>query len=171
MVPDSGDVSAHRDRADQMTDDTFDAIAAKLAEHERALSEMYQQFARTFVEDADLWTGLSRDETRHAAWVEHMRHLVDVRAIEAPESPARRPAIDMAIQYASTLADRCRRGDMTRLQAHALARDVENGMLERKLFTALGGAAREFKDLQDALVLETTSHRDRIVQSLARLMA
>ncbi len=150
---------------------SFEQVAAKLAEHEVALSEMYAQFARTFTVDADLWLSLSRDEARHAAWIDEVRQSVGAGSMQPAETTARQQAIDQAIQYVRGLAERCRSSKMTRVQAHALARDVENGMLERKLFAVLGGASPDFAKLQDALNRETEEHRDRITRAMARFSA
>ncbi len=149
----------------------FEQLAAKLAEHEIALSEMYAQFARTFTVDAELWTALSRDEARHAVWIDEMRQSASARSVRAVDTTIRLQGVEVALTYARGLAERCRSGRMTRLQAHALARDVENGMLERKVFAVLGAASPEFANLQETLTRETAAHRDKISKALARFSA
>ncbi len=145
----------------------FDVIAAKLAEHEIALSEMYAQFALTFPLDAELWTSLSRDETKHAMWIDEVRRSASGRAPQPAETTARPQGVEAATTYARGRAERCRSGQMTRLQAHALARDIENGMLERKMFATLASASPEFRKLQAQLTKETEAHRDKIIKAMA----
>ncbi len=148
----------------------FDLIAAKLEENEKALSDLYAQFARTFPQDSEFWSELSRDEVRHAGWIDRVRQDAAAGAIRPGQATARPQAVDTAIQYAASLAARCRKGDLTRVQAHALARDIENTMLEQRLFVVLGLASPELATLQDDLRRETAEHRDRIGAALARLV-
>ncbi len=148
--------------------DSFEVIAAKQAEHEVALSELYAQFARTFPVDADLWTSLSHDEARHAMWIDEVRQAASAASIQQVETTVRRQGIEAAITHARGLAERCRNGNLTRLQAHAMARDIENGLLERRVFAALAGVAPGFARVRDALTKETTAHRDKIVKAMAR---
>lgn len=147
--------------------DSFDAVAAKLEENEISLSDLYALFARTFPEDATLWTELSADETKHAGWINRLRQAVRAGTIQPAETSARLPAVEMALQYNRTLAGRCRNGALTRMEALGNARNIENGMLERNVFRALGGASREFKDLQDLLTRETSAHRDKIGKAMS----
>ncbi len=150
--------------------ESFDAIAAKLEENETGLSDLYAQFARTFPQDAAFWTELSRDELKHAGLIGRLRGSVAVGAIRPGDTTARREGIDMAMQYAASIAERCRRGEITRVQAHALARDIENAMLERKLLTVLGLASPESAAVVEELVRETAVHRTKINEALERLV-
>ncbi len=149
--------------------ESFDVVAAKLADYETGLSDLYAQFARTFIEDREFWTDLSHDEARHAAWINRLRQSVSAGAVRPAQTAVRREAIETAMAYARSLAGRCSRGDINRLQAHALARDIENAVLERKLLDLLDVASDESRNLHEALNRETAAHRDKIIKAMARL--
>ena len=152
--------------------DSFEVIAAKLAENETNLSELYALFAETFPEDAALWTELSHDEQRHAAWITAVsQSAAQGGTVPLPSAAVRREAIETMIRYTRSVAERCRKGEMTRVQAHALACDFENSMLENRLFSALSAGAAESRSLVEDLIDDTARHRQRIRSALATLRA
>ena len=149
--------------------DSFEAIARKLAQNETALAGLYELFERTFNEDAALWGGLARDEHQHAAWILHTLAAATPEQREQPSPQARVQAIERMISYVGTLADRCRRGELTRLTALALARDLENSLLEGNVLALIASATGRLAGLQADLIRATTAHRKRIIDALDEL--
>ncbi len=147
--------------------DTFDTVAGKLIENERGLGALYELFATAFAADADLWTALAAEEQQHADWI---RHAIDAMLPEDRRRPLpsiRVPAVASMIQYVASVADRCRRGELTRRSALALARDIENSLLEGRLLDTLT-ASSAADAARHELVQGTTLHRKRIADRLAR---
>ncbi len=148
--------------------DSFDTIAAKLAENEMAVAALYLKFARTFPEDVALWAPLAEDEQRHADWVSEVRCSVAASGSEPEPGAVRVQAIDTMTRYIQSIGERCGKGELNRTQACARARDLENSILENKLFTILGNSP-ELRNLQQRLVTDETAHRKRIDETLGRL--
>ncbi len=149
--------------------DRFDAVAAKLADNEIALAELYATFARTFSEDASFWTALVDDERRHASLINDVRQSEPSGGVRPPPAGARPEAIDTMMRYVRSIVERCRKGELSRVQACALAKDLENSMLENKLFVVLGTGSAELTAVQERLAADTADHRRRIDETLARL--
>jgi hypothetical protein len=139
--------------------DTFDALADKLIENESAIGALYDLFAATFPVDRDLWAGLAREEEQHAAWIRQAVENLPSETRQRPVPLIHLQAVVSLLTYATALAERCRRGELTRFTALALARDLENSLLEGKVLTTL---ATSLSHLEKALVESTTAHRERI---------
>jgi hypothetical protein len=149
--------------------DTFEAITGKLMENETALGRLYELFGQTFPQDAELWVSLARDEYRHSVWIRQACEAVTPEQRQQSLLSIRVPAVEKMIQYVGSIAERCRRGELTRLNALALARDLENSLLESRLLGTLSSGAARLVLLQKSLVESTTEHRQRIVDALDRV--
>ncbi len=149
--------------------DVFEAIARSLADNETALADLYATFARAFPEDAPLWAALADDERHHASAIGEVRQSVTAGAVRPDPGAVRREAIESMTRYVHSIGDRCRRGEIARIQACALARDLENSMLEKNLFRVLGVGPAAVTALQELLAAQTLEHRRKIDETLARL--
>jgi hypothetical protein len=149
--------------------DPLDEVADLLIENELAIARLYEQFAQTFDEDAAFWQRLAEAEHQHALWIEEARGLARARPDEPTASPVRLPAVEHMIQYVDSIGERCRRGELTRLNAHALARDVENSLLESRIFNLFLPARDQLRVLRERLVRDTSAHRQAITEALDRI--
>jgi hypothetical protein len=149
--------------------DPLDDLAEALIENELAVARLYELFAQTFEEDAEFWTELSKEEHRHAQWIREARDLAGTRPVESATPPIRIQAVEHMIQYVDSIGERCRKGELTRLNAYALARDVENSLLESRIFSLFVPALDQLKALQERLVRDTSAHRRRITEALDRI--
>lgn len=148
--------------------DSFEAVARKLAENETAIAGLYELFARAFDADRALWTGLANEEHQHAAWILSALEAMTPDQRLQLDVQARVPAIDLMIAYVASLADRCRRGELTRITALSLARDLENSLLEGRMLASIATSAGRLAGLQADLIRATTAHRKRIADVLDR---
>jgi hypothetical protein len=149
--------------------DTFESVTRKLMENETAIGHLYELFSLTFPPDAELWTRLARDEHQHAEWI---RQASDAAAPEQRErSPLsiRLAAVENMIQHVGLIAERCRRKELTRINALALGRDLESSLLESKILGTLSSGAAGLAGLELALVQATADHRRSLVEALDRV--
>jgi len=149
--------------------DPLDEVADALIENELAVARLYEQFAQTFEEDAGFWQGLAKEEHQHARWIGEARDLARTRPVESATPPIRLQAVEHMIQYVESIGERCRKGELTRLNAYALARDVENSLLESRIFGLFVPARDQLRALQERLVRDTSAHRQRISEALDRI--
>jgi len=150
---------------------TFVDVAAKLAENEEAVGALYEQFAAAFPDDRELWAGLASEEAQHAQWI---REAVSAMAPDARREPVpviRLQAIVSMTAFVLKLGERCRRGEITRVNALALARDLENSVHEGKLLDVLSAAPATAVSVDKRLAAATAEHRARISATLQRARA
>ena len=148
--------------------DPLDEVADALIENELAVARLYEQFAETFEEDAEFWQGLATEEHKHARWIGEARDLARTEPVEPAAPPVRLQAVEHMIQYVESIGERCRKGELTRVNAYALARDVENSLLESRIFGLFVPARDQLRALQERLVRDTSMHRQRIAEVLDR---
>jgi rubrerythrin len=149
--------------------DTFEAVSQKLMENETAIGRLYEVFGRTFPQDAELWTGLAQDEHRHATWIRHALETLEPEQRQKGLVSIRLPAIEAMLQYVASIAGRCRQGELTRVTALALARDLENSLIESKLLGTLSSGAACLAAVEKSLVEETAEHRKRLADAFERV--
>ena len=148
---------------------TFEAVARKLMENETAIGQLYELFGHAFVPDAELWARLAEEEYQHAEWIRRALEAVTPERRQQGLLSIRLPAIESMIQHVESIVERCRRNELTRIGALALARDLESSLLESKLLGTLSSGAGRFEVLEKALVQATGDHRKRIVDALDRV--
>ncbi|MFB3855082.1 MAG: hypothetical protein ACE148_14835 [Vicinamibacterales bacterium] len=147
---------------------TFEDIAARLAENEQAVGALYERFAESFPEDRELWVALARDEGQHAESIRGMLAAIPAEALRRPVQAIRLQAVATMKAYVESLAERCQRGELTRISALALGRDIENSLLEGKLFDVLSAAPATVVRVDEDLAAATREHRARIASALER---
>jgi hypothetical protein len=148
--------------------DTFETIARKLMENETAIGRLYQLFGQVIRQDADLWAGLAQDEYQHSEWIRQAYEAVTPEQRQKSLLSVRAQAVDSMIEYVGSVAERCRRGELTRLTALSLARDLENSLLESKLLGTLSSGAASLAALEKTLVEATARHRKRLADASER---
>jgi len=134
--------------------------------NETAISRLYRQFAETFPEDADFWNTISQEELMHASWIEKLRDVAREGEIGSGPTTIRVTAIDNSIKYIDSLAGKCRRGEIQRVNAYALAYDIENSLLEKKFLSVFAFGSGTYKSLSDKLIDETKQHIEKIGETL-----
>jgi rubrerythrin len=149
--------------------DTFEAVSQKLMENETAIGRLYELFSRTFPQDAELWTSLAQDEHRHAMWIRHALETVTPEQRQKNLLSIRVQAIETMLQYVASIAGRCRLGELTRLTALALARDLENSLIESKLLGTLSSGAARLAAVEKTLVEQTAEHRKKLAEAFERV--
>jgi len=146
--------------------DPLDDLAEALIENELAVARLYELFAQTFEEDAGFWQELAKEEHQHARWISEARDLARTRPVEPTTPPIRLQVVEHMIQYVDSIGERCRKGELTRVNAYALARDVESSLLESRIFSLFVPARDQLRALQERLVHDTSAHRQRIAEAL-----
>lgn len=51
-------------------------IIELLAEHEKEISRLYQEYTRKFPEQKDFWSKIAREEIEHASWIFKLRSKI-----------------------------------------------------------------------------------------------
>lgn len=146
--------------------DTFNQLIEKLMANETAISRLYRQFAETFPRDCDFWNAISQEELKHASWIEKLQDRGRQGEIGSGSTTIRAIAVENSIKYIDSLSEKCRQGNISRLNACALAFDIEKSLLEKQFLNVFSIGPGKYKDLSDKLIDETKLHMEKISEAL-----
>ena len=134
--------------------------------HEAAVGRLYQVFSEIFPTHEAFWRGLASEEQGHAG---RLGELIADPAINdwlIRESGLRLQAIRSSIGYVESQIERAQEGRLTLLQALAVARDLENALIEEhfsKMSRSLHVAATP---ILLELAAETEGHRTMLASAI-----
>ena len=129
-----------------------------LIRHELVIKHLYEVFAAMFAGQRDLWAGLAADEQRHAASLVALRSSLIAAGRSPYVSQLRAQAIKTSIGYVESQIARAHAGGTSALEALAIARDLENALLERQFSKLKDSAPTEMKPVLMSLAEETAQH-------------
>jgi hypothetical protein len=144
-------------------------VLDRLREIELLVAELYRRFARAFIEDRELWQGLSRDEEGHAALAERLKGM----ALE-DEGPAALGRVHLAAleTYKKGLEyqiGRLDRGEIARRNALFIARDLEKTLVERTYYDFVEGGGPDAGTLAARIKSEPESHLGKLERYIAEV--
>jgi rubrerythrin len=131
---------------------------------ERAVAEIYAQFAERFPEDARFWGGLAKEELEHERVFRSVEEFGPFE--EDPADPVKLPPgllIYKTLEYINDLKSRLATGALSRDEAFGTALRLEEACVESYLnemqeLVDMGG------DGVEAVIEEERAHKDRILR-------
>ncbi|MHB9027198.1 MAG: hypothetical protein ACYC9O_00365 [Candidatus Latescibacterota bacterium] len=145
--------------------DSFEHLLQRLMENEIAICGLYDQFAETFSLDSKFWKELSGREKEHARWIEVLGEIVrkDKMGVGTVFSVK---AVDTSIKFINIMREKCRKGEIARMDAYTIAHDIERSLIEKRFFSVFGLGSPVFKKIMENLTVETEEHRGMIDEML-----
>jgi hypothetical protein len=137
-----------------------------LIQHERALARLYLRCAAAFGERRDLWLALAADEHAHSNKLEGLRTDPDLDKWISSMDRLRSPAIRSSIGYVEAQASRAAEGGLTLVQALAVAKDLEDALIDRQLLLPVPSDPGAIGAVLAELHAETEGHRRRLLEAL-----
>jgi hypothetical protein len=144
-------------------------LVNRLMENEMAIGRLYEQFGETFSEDEKFWKEISREELLHFNWLKQLGDFVKKEKIGTRPTSLRSQPVSTSINYINSLIEKCRKGELTREKAYALAYDIENSLLEKHFFSIFEFASTPYRKIQSEMSRETRDHRDKIGEALKKI--
>jgi len=139
-----------------------------LAEHEKAIGDLYQRFADRFPEYASLWSGCAQEEFRHVEIVRNMQAMA-AQGLISHTGRFNAAAIQTSLSYIADQTNMAQGGELRDRQALAIALNIESSLLENRYFEMFGATAPEFQKMQRTLLEETVKHRRMIQAALEKI--
>lgn len=138
-----------------------------LANIELSFAELYEANSKFWVNEADFWLSLAREERDHVAYVKNMSQIIQ----QAPDQfiqgkPFRPISLQTAEQTAKTLIHKINSSQIDREEIFNIALDIENSILESKYNDILKTENSLYRDSVDKLVKDTYKHSIMIQQKL-----
>ena len=137
-------------------------IIELLAEHEKEISRLYQEYARIFPEQKDFWSKIVREEIEHANWIFKLRSKIKEGSLYFEEGRFKTDAIKTSIEYIKNQITKAQNNKISIKNALSVARDIESGLIEKKFFEVFEPDCREIKQVLLDLAAATREHYNRI---------
>ena len=137
-----------------------------LIEHELAMKRLYEAFALDFRDRRELWQSLARDEQGHADRLEGLRPQSSEVDRLLHEKGLRPQAVRSSLTYVESQRVRAEEGGIGLLQALAIARDLENALIESQFSKLADPANDDIRMVMTELSTETERHRGTLAEAL-----
>jgi hypothetical protein len=139
-------------------------------ELELALAGFYATVANQQITDPAFWRGLEQEEMRHASYIQQMIAMIETHPDRFHANRTFNPAaIQTFTGYVNDATLRLKSGDAPAWDERyflALARDMEQSVIEAKFNGIVKTADPEFQALMRRVVAETQTHKSKIVGRL-----
>ena len=148
-------------------------VLTAMARSEIAVAKLYQLCAEPEGDGRQFWLKLEHEELRHAQLVDRLAEIITQRPDRfAPKRAMNFAAIQTFTRYVDSIAQRILANEIPRTDQRRLltaARDVEQSIIESRYHELVISDEPEFQTLMQAIVADTTDHKNRIVARLATL--
>lgn len=133
-----------------------------LAEHEKAISRLYKEYARKFPEQKDFWTKIAEEEIEHASWIFKLCSHAEKGSLYFKEGRFKTGAIETSLEYLKSQIAEAQNNKISAKNALSVARDLESGLIEKKFFEVFEPDCQEIKQVLLDLAAATREHHNRI---------
>ena len=133
-----------------------------LAEHEKVIGQLYKEYARKFPEQKNFWSKIAREEIEHASWIFKLRSKIKKGSLYFKEGRFKMEAIKTSLGYLKSQITEAQNNKISAKNALSVARDIENGLIEKKFFEVFEPDCREIKQVFLDLATATREHSNRI---------
>jgi len=140
-----------------------------MMEYENALAELYNLFSLTFEELSSFWQSLSKEEINHANMISGLLVKVDDENLFLNENRFKEEPLEVSLDYVSEIMERTRKGELTIINALAIASSIENSIIEAKYLELFTGESAQMGNILSQLREETIKHRTRITEMLEKV--
>jgi rubrerythrin len=139
------------------------AVLEMMQAVERHLGSVYATCARIWPVEADFWNGLAAGEEQHAAYAARMAQLVAEKPNHFRANRQFNTAtVRFFVKYVEETRERLESGGLDRRRMLGLARDMENGLIERKFFLFAESDDLEYRSMVQEIIQQTQEHRDAL---------
>ena len=133
-----------------------------LAEHEKAIGQLYKEYARKFPEQKDFWSKIAAEEIKHASWIFKLRSQTEEGSLYFKEGRFKTEAIKTSLEYLKSQITEAQNKKISAKNALSVARNLESGLIEKKFFEVFEPDCREIKQVLLDLAAATREHYNRI---------
>jgi hypothetical protein len=137
-----------------------------LVDHELAVKDLYTAYAGVFADVGSFWHALAGDEQSHADRLGLLGTDPSLDLWLDSEARRKAPAVISSIDYLRAEALRARSGQMALVQALAVAKDVEEALIDRQFLFLDSPGCTAISEVLAELREETEMHRQVVADAL-----
>lgn len=150
-----------------MTDTPMNEPLTLMAQNEKAIASLYEEYARQLPGEAVFWLDLAEQERQHAMWIDSINQTSDSSA--AYPNRFKIEAIRTFTNYLRSQEETARKG-ITSLGALSTAYYIETALIERQFFEQFPQDNPRASSVMSALRRETESHVRKVKDALSRIV-
>jgi hypothetical protein len=139
------------------------SMMAMLVIHEDLVAQLYEAYAQLLPEYEGFWSQLVREE------VQHTNLLCSVGGKDVSKRDLTLKGLDTSLEYMKVLLANAQRQNMSIRMALSTALQVENSLIEKKLFEVYEGDDAELRSVFSNVTQGTYTHIARIEKALHEL--
>ena len=140
-------------------------IVELLADHEMAVSKLYQIYSERFPDYENFWSELSGDETYHAKCIRELTSKIEQGLVYFNEERFQPAAIERSLQYIEQMQEKAAQPDFLLINALSIASFIEDALIESEYFKIFEGDSAELQEVLHILASATNQHRDKVHSS------
>ena len=144
-------------------------IVELLADHEMAVSKLYQIYSERFPDYENFWSELSGDETYHAKCIRELTSKIEQGLVYFNEERFQPAAIARSLQYIEQMQEKALQPDFSLINALSVASFIEDALIENKYFEVFEGESAELQEVLRFLASATKQHREKVHKALAEM--
>lgn len=133
-----------------------------LAECEIMIGRLYKEYAQKFLDWKDFWSRLSAEEREHANWILKLSSKIKEGSVYFEDDRFNKEAIKTSLKYLNNKLSEAQMQNISLTKALSTARDIENGLIEKKFFEVFEGDPVKLKHVLLNLATSTKEHYNRI---------
>jgi hypothetical protein len=149
----------------------YDNLLNALLENEVAVGNLYRQFGESFPKDSPFWSKLALEESEHARWIETLQGYVRKDILRVKIWGTNVKAVRTSIKYLNIVAEKCKKGEITRIDTFTIAHNTEHSMIEKNFFGTFEMDQPAFRKIMDRLADETKRHREMLQLAIVEMKA
>ena len=138
------------------------AIIETLAKHEEAIGGLYSTYVATFPDYEWFWSVLAAEEIAHATWIRKLDPTMQEGSADVYEGRFKMDAVRSSLRYVQELEGKARRRETSLTNAFSRAYDLEDSLIEKRIFEVFEGDTVEVRKTLLALAEATRVHRRTI---------
>lgn len=144
-------------------------MAEMLERYEIGLAHLYETFAKKVPEHKTFWDEIASEERTHAFLVRNFRSMMESGELEHGPRPFDATLVHKNLESLSKRMDHARRNPLSMADALEAAIEMENNMIERRVFESMDDDSAELKKVLEALMEGTREHYSKVKEMYRRL--
>lgn len=144
-------------------------LVQHISAHELSLAKMYNQFARAYPNHKEFWSKLAHEEMIHSKWIKSLENHFDAGQIGLSGFKLNHRALKTSISHLEKQILATKNGNLSLLNAVAVAVDIEKSMIDNKFFAIFDLKDKKFNRIRTGLEKETKMHRQKLEKLFLKL--
>lgn len=144
-------------------------VIRAMEKNENLVGKLYQVYAEKYPEWHVFWSIIAAEEEVHAQWLAGLAREIEQGTMVISVERFDLKAVQLFSQYLEQLLKEAQAPDLPVFKAMRCAYDIENALIEKKLFEIVSEKQSKYRMVVQRLQEATEIHRHKISEALASM--